>query len=177
MPLRHLANSGGVLHFPQTYLDMVRPGILLYGVLPDPASRATVEVKSVLSLVSQVVYFKVVRAGHPVSYGATWASSDDTRVVTIPIGYGDGYPRALSSRGQVLIRGQQHPVVGRVCMDQFMVDIGPSGTAYNEDEVVLIGTQGNAAVSVEAVAQAAGTIPYEILTGLNERIPREYRGG
>ena len=177
MPLRHLANSGGVLHFPRTHLDMVRPGILLYGVLPDPSSQATVDVKPVLSLVSQVVYFKVVKAGHPVSYGATWAPSHDTRVVTVPIGYGDGYPRALSSRGQVLIRGQRYPVVGRVCMDQFMVDIGTSGTAYNEDEVVLIGKQGDAAISVEAVAQAAGTIPYEILTGLNERIPREYRGG
>jgi alanine racemase len=177
MPLRHLANSGGVLHFPHTYLDMARPGILLYGVLPDPASQSTVDVKPALSLVSQVVYFKVVKAGHPVSYGATWAPSQDTRVVTIPIGYGDGYPRALSSRGQVLIRGQRHPVVGRVCMDQFMVDIGTGGTAYNEDEVVLIGKQGNGAISVEAVAQAAGTIPYEILTGLNERIPREYRGG
>jgi len=181
MPLRHLANSGGVLHFPDTHLDMVRPGIALYGVLPDPASRPTVVLKPALSLVSQVVYFKVVEAGHPVSYGATWAPAQDTRVVTVPIGYGDGYPRALSSRGEVLIRGQRHPIVGRICMDQFMVDIGAGGTAYNEDEVVLIGRQGDGAaavdISCEAVAQAAGTIPYEILTGLNDRIPREYRGG
>ncbi len=184
MPLRHLANSGGVLHFPDTHLDMVRPGIALYGVLPDPASRPTVELKPALSLVSQVVYFKVVKAGHPVSYGATWAPAQDTRVVTIPIGYGDGYPRALSSRGEVLIRGQRHPIVGRICMDQFMVDIGAGGSAYNEDEVVLIGRQSNGEIpggipreiTCEAVAQAAGTIPYEILTGLNDRIPREYRG-
>ena len=179
MPLRHLANSGGVLHFPDTHLDMVRPGIALYGVLPDPASRPTVVLKPALSLVSQVVYFKVVKAGRPVSYGATWAPTHDTRVVTIPIGYGDGYPRALSSRGEVSIRGQRHPIVGRICMDQFMVDIGAGGTAYNEDEVVLIGRQGDGAaaaeISCEAVAQAAGTIPYEILTGLNDRIPREYR--
>jgi len=176
MPLRHLANSGGVLHFPDTHLDLVRPGIALYGVLPDPASRPTVDLKPALSLVSQVVYFKVVKAGHPVSYGATWAPTQDTRVVTIPIGYGDGYPRALSSRGEALIRGQRHAIVGRICMDQFMVDIGSGGTAYNEDEVVLIGRQGDARISCEAVAQAAGTIPYEILTGLNDRIPREYRG-
>ena len=173
MPLRHLANSGGVLHFPDTWLDMVRPGILLYGVLPDPASQRTVDVRPALSLVSQVVYFKVVEAGRPVSYGATWASSHDTRVVTIPIGYGDGWPRALSSRGQVLIRGKHHPIVGRICMDQFMVDIGQD-SAWNEDEAVLIGHQGDAAITVEAVAQAAGTIPYEILTGLNQRIPRLY---
>ncbi|HEX7801266.1 MAG TPA: alanine racemase [Pseudoxanthomonas sp.] len=174
MPLRHLANSGGVLHFPETWLDMVRPGIALYGVMPDPASRATVALKPALSLVSSVVYFKVVGAGRTVSYGATWTAKADTRVITLPIGYGDGYPRALSSRGQVLVRGQRHPIIGRICMDQFMVDIGPAGTAYNGDEVVLIGRQGDAAIDCEAVAQAAGTIPYEILTGLNQRIPREY---
>ena len=175
MPLRHLANSGGVLHFPDTWLDLVRPGILLYGVQPDPASQRTVDVRPALSLVSRVVYFKVVGAGHPVSYGATWAPARDTRVVTVPIGYGDGYPRALSSRGEVLVRGRRHPIVGRICMDQFMVDIGQD-SAWNEDEVVLIGSQGGDAIPVEAVAQAAGTIPYEILTGLNERIPRVYRG-
>ncbi|MBS3896077.1 alanine racemase [Silanimonas sp.] len=175
MPIRHLANSGGVLHFPDTWLDMVRPGIALYGTLPDPASRDTVGLKPVLSLTSRVVYFKVVRAGATVSYGATWTAATDTRVVTIPIGYGDGWPRALSSKGEVLVRGGRRPIVGRICMDQFMVDLGASGTAYNEDEVVLIGRQGDQAISVEAVAAAAGTIPYEILTGLNERIPREYR--
>ena len=126
MPVRHLANSGGVLHFSGTHLDMVRPGILLYGVLPDAASRPAVPVRPALSLVSQVVYFKVVRAGGTVSYGATWTAPADTRVVTVPIGYGDGWPRALSSHGQVLVRGERHRVVGRVCMDQFMVAIGAS---------------------------------------------------
>ena len=174
MPLRHLANSGGVLHFPATHLDMVRPGILLYGVLPDPASQPTISVRPALSLVSQVVYSKVVLAGHSVSYGATWAPETDTHIVTIPLGYGDGYPRALSSRGQVLIRGKQYPVVGRLCMDQFMVDVG-TDRAANEDQVVLIGRQGDAVLTTEDVARAAGTISYEILTGLNERIPREYR--
>lgn len=177
MPIRHLANSGGVLHFPGTCLDMVRPGIALYGVLPDPASQATVGLRPALSLVSKVVYFKVVPAGNPVSYGATWAPGVDTRVVTVPIGYGDGFPRSLSNRGQVLVRGQRHAIVGRICMDQFMADIGPQGTAYNEDAVVLIGRQGDQAITCEDVALAAGTIPYEILVGLNERIPREYVGG
>jgi alanine racemase len=176
MPLRHLANSGGVLHFPATHLDMVRPGIALFGVLPDPAAHATVDLRPVLSLVSQVVFFKVVPAGQTVSYGGTWAPATDTRVVTIPIGYGDGWPRALSSRGDVLIRGVRHPVVGRICMDQFMVDLGPDGTAYNEDEVVLIGTQGGETIRCEDVATAAGTIPYEILVNLNTRIPRAYLG-
>ena len=177
MPIRHLANSGGVLHYPQTWLDMVRPGIMLYGVLPDPGAHRTVEVKPALSLISQVVYFKTVLAGHPVGYGATWAPPHDTHVVTVPIGYGDGYPRALSNCGEVLIRGQRRPIVGRLCMDQFMVDLGPDGTAYVEDDVVLIGTQGGETISVEDVALRAGTIGYEILTRLNERVPREYLGG
>lgn len=177
MPIRHLANSGGVLHFPETWLDMVRPGVAVYGVLPDPASRATIALRPALSLVSKVVYFKVVPAGHPVSYGATWAPAVDTRVVTVPIGYGDGFPRALSSRGEVLIRGQRQRIVGRVCMDQFMVDLGPQGTAYNEDEVVLIGEQGGQAIRCEDVALAAGTITHDVLVGLNGRIPREYVGG
>src|SRR5690606_2822666 len=176
MPLRHLANSGGVLHFPDTHLDMVRPGILLYGVLPDAASQPTVAVRPALSLVSQVVYFKVVRAGDTVSYGATWTAPRDTRVVTVPIGYGDGWPRALSSCGQVLVRGARHPVLGRVCMDQFMVGIGDA-SAYNEDPVVLVGRQDGEQIRVEEVAAAAGTIPYEVLVQLNERIPREYRAG
>lgn len=177
MPIRHLANSGGILHFPDSWLDMVRPGILLYGVLPDPQARPTIEVRPALELLSQVVYFKVVHAGRPISYGATWAPPADTRIVTIPLGYGDGYPRALSNRGQVLIRGRRLPIVGRVCMDQFMVDLGPDGTAYNGDDVVLIGQQGDAAIRVEDLALQADTIGYEILTRLNERIPREYRGG
>jgi alanine racemase len=162
-----------VLHFPDTWLDMVRPGIALYGVLPDPLSRAGIDLRPALSLVSRVVYFKVVKAGHPVSYGATWAPARDTRVVTIPIGYGDGFSRGLSSRGEILVRGARHPIVGRVCMDQFMADIG-DGSAYNEDEVVLIGAQGGERIRVEDVARAAGVIPYEVLVGLNERIPIEH---
>ncbi|MBB6599347.1 alanine racemase [Luteimonas sp. MC1825] len=176
VPPRHIANSGGVLHCPDTRLDMVRPGILLYGVLPGAGARATVAVQPALSLVSRVVYFKVVQAGHAVSYGGTWAPATDTRVVTVPIGYGDGYPRALSSRGTVLLRGRGYPIVGRVCMDQFMVDIGRD-SAWNEDEVVLIGRQGDAELRAEQVAAAAGMIPYEVLVGLNDRIPRVYSGG
>ncbi|MDE2408071.1 MAG: alanine racemase [Xanthomonadaceae bacterium] len=177
MPIRHLANSGGVLHFPQTWLDMVRPGIMLYGVLPDPDAHRSVELRPALSLVSQVVYFKVVKAGNPVSYGATWAPAEDTHVITVPIGYGDGYPRALSNRGEVLIRGERRPIVGRLCMDQFMVDLGPHGSAYVEDDVVLIGQQGELSLTVEDVAAWADTIGYEVLTRFNERIPREYIGG
>lgn len=176
MPIRHLANSGGVLHFPDTWLDMVRPGIMLYGVLPDPEAQRNVPIRPALSLVSQVVYLKIVQAGHSVGYGATWAPSRDTRVVTVPIGYGDGFPRALSNCGEVLIHGQRRPIVGRLCMDQFMVDLGPEGQAHIEDDVVLIGRQGDETITIEDVAARAGTIGYEILTRLNERVPREYVG-
>ena len=175
MPIRHLANSGGVLHFRETWLDMVRPGIVLYGVLPDPASRRRIAVEPVMSLTSKVVYFKVVEAGSTVSYGATWRADRQTRVVTVPVGYGDGWPRALSSKGEVLIGGKRRPMIGRMCMDQFMVDIGQD-SAFNEDEVVLVGRQDGEAISIEEMATLAGTIPYELLVQLNERIPRHYTG-
>ncbi|MBF0279332.1 MAG: alanine racemase [SAR324 cluster bacterium] len=173
VPLRHLANSGGILHFPQTHLDLVRPGIILYGVYPDPASRQILDLKPVLSLHSKVVYFKTVEAHRPIGYGATWKSDHMIRVVTVPVGYGDGYCRALSNCGEVLIRGRRYPIVGRVCMDQFMVNL-EAGTAYNGDEVVLIGTQNQEQIRIEEIAEKAGTIPYEILTGYNMRIPRVY---
>lgn len=173
MPIRHLANSGGILYFPDTHLDMVRPGLVMYGVYPSRTCPRPLAMRAVLSLKSQIVYFKVVAADRPVSYGATWAPPQATRVVTVPIGYGDGYRRALSGCGEVLIHGKRYPIVGRVCMDQFMVDIGKD-SAFNGDEVVLIGQQGDALISAEEIAEHIDTIPYEILTGLNDRIPRLY---
>jgi alanine racemase len=172
-PTRHLANSGAVLQHPDTWLDMVRPGILLFGVLPSDDVPHAVPVAPALTWRSRVVYFKVVKAGSPVSYGGTWAPTDWTRIVTVPVGYGDGYPRALSNRAEVVIGGQRHPVRGRVCMDQIMVDIG-RGSAYNGDEVVLLGRQGDAEVTVEDLARWASTIPYEILTGIDARVPRNH---
>ena len=128
-----------------------------------------------MSLTSKVVYFKVVEAGSTVSYGATWRADRQTRVVTVPVGYGDGWPRALSSKGEVLIGGKRRPMIGRMCMDQFMVDIGQD-SAFNEDEVVLVGRQDGETISIEEMATLAGTIPYELLVQLNERIPRHYTG-
>jgi alanine racemase len=152
---------------------MVRPGILLYGVYPFPGAPRTVEVKPALSWRSRVVYFKVVEAGSPVSYGSTWQSDHPVRLVTVPVGYGDGYFRSMSNRAEVLLRGERRAVVGRICMDQVMVNI-EWGEAWNGDEVVLIGEQGPARVTVEELAEWAGTIPYEILTAINDRVPRLY---
>jgi alanine racemase len=168
-PVRHIANSGGVLALPESHLDMVRPGIMLYGVYPSPETARTVLVKPALTWKSHVAYFKVVQPGHPVSYGSTWQSDEPTRVVTVPVGYGDGYFRALSNKARVIIRGQLYPIVGRVCMDQTMVNVGQD-TAYNGDIVTLIGD----GISADDIAQWAGTIPYEVLTNINTRVPRLY---
>lgn len=172
-PQRHIANSGGILQLPESHLDLVRPGIMLYGVYPSKEVRQTVVLQQALNWKSQVVFFKVVQPGKPVSYGSTWQSDHPVRVVTVPVGYGDGYFRALSNRGEVLIRGQRHPIVGRVCMDQFMVNL-EWGTAYNGDVVTLIGSDGNETIAVQDVADAAGTIAYEVLTNINARVPRVY---
>lgn len=169
MPQRHIANSGGILQLPESHLDLVRPGIMLYGVYPSRETRQSIAVKPALSWKSEVVYFKVVQPGNAVSYGGTWKSDHPVRVVTVPVGYGDGYFRALSNRGQVVIRGQRHLVVGRVCMDQFMVNL-EWGTAYNGDAVTLIGD----GISAQDVADWAGTIPYEVLTNIHARVPRVY---
>jgi alanine racemase len=172
-PLRHIANSGAVLQLPESHLDLVRPGILLYGVYPSDEVQRTITVQPVLSWKSRVVYFKVVQPGHPVSYGSTWQSDHPVRVVTIPVGYGDGYFRALSNVAQVVIRGKRYPVVGRVCMDQIMVNL-EWGSAYNGDEVVLIGEGNGERITCEDIAGWAGTIPYEVLTNINTRVPRVY---
>jgi len=172
-PLCHMANSGGILQMPESWFDMVRAGILLYGYYPSASAARTVAVRPCLTWKSRVVYFKVVLPGHPVSYGSTWQTDRMTRVVTIPAGYGDGYFRRMSGRAQVIIRGKRYPVVGRICMDQMMVNIGWD-SAYNGDEVVLLGKMGHTAVTLEEMAEWAGTIPYEVLTNINTRVPRIY---
>ena len=178
-PKLHIANSGAILQHPDSYLDMVRPGILLYGVYPAGPEEVprTIEVSPALTWKTRVVYFKVQPAGSPVSYGAAWAPDRDTRVITVPVGYGHGYFRALSGRSRVIVGGRRRPVVGKVCMDQMMVDIGPDGEAYNGDEVVLLGSQGKAEITASELAEWAGTIPYEVFTAINNRVERRYTGG
>jgi alanine racemase len=171
--VRHIASSAGLMVSKATHLDMVRPGLALYGVYPGRGYEGIVSLKPVLSLKSQVVYFKVVKKGAGVSYGHTWHAPEDTRVITIPIGYGDGYLRQLSNKASVIVRGHRCPIVGVICMDQLMVDIG-RGEAYNTDEVVLIGRQGDSVVTVEELAALIETTPHQILVSLNERIPRVY---
>jgi alanine racemase len=175
-PLRHAASSGAILNLPESRLDLVRPGVLFYGAGPSAESPATIGVRQALRWVTRVVYFKVVKGGNPVSYGSTWAPPEPTRVVTLPAGYGDGYIRAMSGKAEVIVHGRRYPVVGRICMDQIMVAIGRD-SAYNGDEVVLLGESGGASIAIEELAAWGGTIPHEVLTSINTRVPRVYRGG
>ncbi len=172
-PLRHISNSGGILQLPNANFDMVRPGILLYGVYPSINTKRTIQVKPALSWKSLVVYFKVIKPDHPVGYGSTWQTDHNVRAVTIPVGYGDGYFRTMSSKAKVLIRGNKYPVIGIISMDQIVVNI-EQNRAYNGDEVILIGSDGKNSIKVEEMAEWAGTIPYEILTNINTRVPRVY---
>jgi alanine racemase len=172
-PLRHMANSGAILQMPEAWLDLVRPGILLFGVYPTSEAVRSIPVKPVLSWKSRVVYFKIIKTGHPVGYGSTWRSDHPVRAVTVPVGYGDGYIRSMSHHAHVLIRGKKYPVIGAISMDQIVVNI-ESDSAFNDDEVVLIGESGGESVTCGDLAGWAGTIPYEVLTNINTRVPRLY---
>ena len=173
LPMRHISNSGAILQMPEANLDMVRPGILLYGVYPSHEAAKSFEVKPALTWKSLVVYFKVIKPNHPVGYGSTWKSDHNIRAVTIPVGYGDGYLRSMGGKAEVLLNGKRYPIVGTISMDQLVVNI-ENDSAYNGDEVILIGGSGQNSISIEELAQWAGTIPYEILTNINTRVPRVY---
>jgi alanine racemase len=172
-PLLHIANSAAILRMPDSLLDMVRPGIMLYGYHPSLHSATQAHLRPALSFRAKVMYFKVILKGSRVSYGGTWTAPENCRAVTLPIGYGDGYPRGLSNKGQVLLHGKRYPVIGTVCMDQTLVNLG-SGEAHNGDEAVLIGRQGNEVITADDVAAQLGTISYEVLTGISQRVPRIY---
>ncbi len=172
-PLRHMANSPAILQLPEANFDLVRPGLLLYGVYPSQQISHTVAVRPALSWTSRVVYFKVIQPGHPVGYSSTWQSDHMVRAVTAPVGYGDGYFRSMSHKAQVLLRGKKYPVVGRISMDQIVINL-EWDSAYNDDEVILIGEAGDESITCEDLAEWAGTIPYEILTNINTRVPRVY---
>jgi alanine racemase len=171
--IRHIANSTGTLFFREAHLDMVRPALMAFGYLPENRPGHCRAIRPCLSLKAKISYFKVVAAGEGISYGHSYVTTKSTRIVTVPVGYGDGYRRALSNCGEVLIRNRRHPIVGMICMDQFMVDIG-EGEAYIGDEVVLIGRQGEQEIPLEDLAVQCNTIPYELLTGFGTRLPRVY---
>ena len=172
--LKHAANSGAVERHPSSWLDMVRPGILSYGYPQSPLP--TLRVDPVLSLISHVSFVKTVHAGETVSYGRTWVAPWDTRVATVSIGYGDGYTRLLSNKAEVLIQGRRYPQIGTICMDQIMVDLGPDSAIGVGEQVTLIGRDSSESIGAGDLAALAGTISYEILCGVAERVSRVYIG-
>ncbi|MDD5730625.1 MAG: alanine racemase [Candidatus Omnitrophica bacterium] len=171
IPLVHAANSMGVISYQNSHFNMVRPGLVIYGL--HPRSGLNIDLKPVLSLKTRVVYAKKVPKGYGISYGHSYVTKSAARIVTLPIGYGDGYPRNLSNLAPVLIKGRKFKISGRICMDQIMVDVGDSRVRVG-DEVVLIGRQGSRNILTEELARLSGTIPYEIVCGLGSRIPRVY---
>jgi alanine racemase len=172
--LRHAANSGAILDMPASTLDAVRAGIALYGLYPSDEVSKSVALQPILSLHSHIGRIRALPAGASVGYGRTWTASHPTTVALIPIGYGDGYRRSLSNRGLVLIAGQRAPIIGRVSMDQIMADVTGLPGVAQDDPVVLIGEQGGEKLTADEVATLAGTINYEITTGLLPRLPRMY---
>jgi len=173
IPLVHAANSVGTLDFKDSHFNMIRPGLIVYGL--HPKENLKINLKPVLSLKTKVIYAKKMPKGAGISYGHIYVTKKSTTIVTLPIGYGDGYPRNLSNVAPVLIKGKRFKISGRICMDQIMVDVGNSKVKAG-DEVVLIGSQGKSKVTAEELAKLAGTIPYEIVCGLGSRIPRVYVG-
>lgn len=175
IPIKHCSNSAGIVELPEANMDVVRAGITLYGLWPsEQVSRNIVELQPVLSLKSHIVYIKEVDAGVPISYGGTYVTPKKMRVATIPVGYGDGYPRGLSNKGYVLIRGRKAPILGRVCMDQFMVSVEDIPDAAQGDEVTLIGTDGTLRITMEELSELSGRFNYELACDLGKRIPRVY---
>ncbi len=175
IPVQHCSNSAGIAELPEANLDVVRAGISMYGLRPTDVERQIpVELAPVLSLRSRIVYIKELEEGQEVGYGGTYVAERPMRVATIPVGYGDGYPRGLSNRGYVLIRGKRAPILGRICMDQFMVDVTGISEAALDDVVTLIGTDGEERITMEALGDLSGRFYYELACCLNRRVPRVY---
>jgi alanine racemase len=172
---KHAANSVAVVDWKTSHLNLVRTGIMLYGVYPKESFRKDLELKPVMSLKTKVVHLKDTPPGRSISYGRTYITQKHTKIATIPIGYADGYGRILSNKAEALIRGRHVRVVGIVTMDQTLLDVGDIEDIRVGDEVVLIGKQGNEEIPVERIAKLAGTIPYEILSAVTDRVPRVYK--
>ena len=175
---RHAANSAALIRMPQTHLDMVRPGIALYGLLPSADfKKEPVDLRPVMSIKTNIIQLKAVPSGFKVSYGGTHETQRPTTLATVPIGYADAYSRLLSSRGCMLVRGQRAPIVGRVCMDLTVLDVGHIPEVHQEDEVVVLGRQGKEEIAADEIAGLIGTINYEVISTITARVPRIFIRG
>ena len=173
IPIKHCSNSAAAINLNLANFDMVRLGIAMYGLYPSKYVKS-IPLKPAMSLKSHITMVKMIKAGTSVSYGATWTAEKDTVVATVPVGYADGYMRILSNKGYVLIHGKKAPIIGRVCMDQLMVDVTKINKVKQFEEVVLLGTQKDATITAEEIAELADTINYEIVCAVSERVPRIY---
>lgn len=175
LQLKHASNSAGIIDFPEANLDMVRSGISTYGLYPsDEVHKEQLLLKPALELKTHISFIKELEAGHGIGYGSTFVTKKLTKIATVPVGYGDGFPRQLSNQGRVLVHGQFAPIIGRVCMDQFMIDVTDIPDVKQDDTVTLIGKDGDEYLSVEELARIAGSFNYEFVCNIGKRIPRVY---
>jgi alanine racemase len=174
VPLRHVANSAATLSLPETHLDMVRCGIAIYGLRPSAEVKMVVPLRPAMTLKARVARIRTLPAGSSISYNRTYITSKPTPVALVPIGYGDGYRRGLSNKGMVLIHGRRAPIIGRVCMDQFMVDVSGIPNVQQDDEVVVLGQQGEEEINAEEIGAWVGTNNYETVAAILPRVPRVY---
>lgn len=175
IPVKHVSNSASIIHFPEANLDMVRSGITTYGLYPsEEISKEVLSLQPAMQWKAKISYVKMVEAGVGISYGATYTAKEKMKIATIPVGYADGMKRTLSNCGRVLIHGQFAPIVGRVCMDQFMVDVSHIEGVKEGDEVTLFGVDGNNIIPVEEIADLAHSFNYEFICGISHRVPRKY---
>lgn len=175
IPIRHMANSAAIINMPHTYLDMVRPGISVYGLSPSGKVQPDrIDLKPAMAIKARIAHLKNIGAGFNVSYGGTYTTPAPTRIAVVPIGYADGYNRHLSSRGRMLVRSQSAPIVGRICMDLTMIDVGHIPDVELGDEVVILGCQGTEKLSADEIAAELDTINYEIVSAITARVPRVY---
>lgn len=172
---KHIANSAAIIDMPQTSFNMVRPGIITYGLNPsDEIDKTVLNLKPAMELKTHITHVKRVSAGEGISYGLAYTTSSERIIATVPVGYADGYPRLLSNKGRVIVRGEYAPIVGRICMDQFMIDVTDIDGVSAEDTVTLMGTDGDCFIGADELAAHAMTINYEIICGISKRVPRVY---
>lgn len=177
IPIKHISNSASIMRFPEAHLDMVRSGITTYGLYPsEEVEKEAMELQPAMEWKAVVSYVKEVDAGTPISYGGTYVTDRRRKIATIPVGYADGLKRDLSNKGRVLIRGEYAPITGRICMDQFMVDVTEIQGVKEGDIVTIFGRDGEKSISVEEISGLSHSFNYEYVCGITKRVPRQYTG-
>ena len=175
IPLKHVANSTAILNSYRFHLNAVRPGVIVYGLFPSPRTKQIVQLRPAAEFKTKIIFLKEVPAGKSIGYGRTYTTTKPTRIATLPVGYADGYSWLLSNKGEVLVRGERAPIIGRICMDLCMIDVTHIGGVQTGDEIVLWGKQGSEMISAEEVAQKIGSIVYEVICMVDkERVPKVF---